>query len=51
MLSFAGQFGLGGEFSLEFWYEIEDYAVMDHWDKVIAADPQKYGQVFEEFAE
>jgi hypothetical protein len=47
----AGQFGLAGQYSIEFWYEIEDYAVMDRWDEVIAADPQKYGPLFQKFGE
>lgn len=49
--TFASQFGLGGEYSLEFWYEVDDYAVMDVWDKVIADDPGKYGPMFLKFAE
>lgn len=49
--TFAGQFGLSGEYGIEMWYEIEDYAVMDKWDEVIGADPQKYGPAFVEFVE
>ncbi len=46
---YASQFGLGGEYSIEIWYEVENYAVMDQWDEDIAADPQKFGPIFEEF--
>ena len=49
--TFAAQFGLGGEYGLEFWYEVDNYAVMDVWDKVISDDPGKYGPVFVKFAE
>ena len=49
--TFAGQFGLSGEYGIEFWYELENYAVMDLWDKDVAANPQKYGSIFQEFNE
>ncbi len=39
---FATQFGLGQALDLEFWFEIEDYAVMDRWDADMAANPQNY---------
>lgn len=49
--TYAGQFGLSGDYGIEFWYEVDNYAVMDRWDEAIAADPQEYGPLFEEFAE
>lgn len=49
--TYAAQFGLGGAYNLEFWYEIDDYAVMDAWDKVMSEDPGKYGPKFAKFAE
>jgi len=39
---YAVQFGLGGEYSLEFWSEIEDYASLDRLDEDILANPRKY---------
>ena len=30
---FAGQFGLGGEYTIEIWQEIESYAAFDKMDK------------------
>jgi hypothetical protein len=47
--AYASQFGLGDEYGLEIWIEIENYAVMDRWDKDIEANPQKYGPFFTEF--
>ena len=46
---FASQFGLGRRHNIEFWYEIDDYAVMDKWDDDIAADAAKWGPIFDEF--
>jgi hypothetical protein len=46
---YATQFGLGAEYNIEFWYELENYAVLDEWDKAFDADPEKYGSVFQEF--
>lgn len=31
------------------WLEIENYQVMDLWDQDIAANPQRYGSIFQEF--
>jgi hypothetical protein len=39
--SYAVQFGLGGEYSVETWTEIEDYAAMDEMDKWIIEDPER----------
>ena len=49
--AYAGQFGLSGTYSYEIWTEIENYAVMDRWDEVIAADPEKYGPTLREYGE
>ena len=47
--SYASQFGLGGEYGIEFWFELENYAVLDQWNDVMAAEPQKYGPMFQKF--
>lgn len=39
---FATQFGLGGEYSIEIWQEIEHYAAFDQMDKDILDNPEKY---------
>ncbi|SRR6266498_618576 len=45
---FAAQFGLGsGEFNLEIWQEIENYATLDQMDKWIIEDPKKAAEVRE----
>ncbi len=46
---YATQFGLGGEYSLEFWYEVENYAALDKWDEAFEADPEKYGPALQGF--
>jgi len=38
---YAGQFGLAGEYDIEIWQEIENYAVMDSMDKWIEEDPKR----------
>jgi hypothetical protein len=38
---YAGQFGLAGEYDIEIWEEIEDYAAMDAMDKWIEEDPKR----------
>ena len=38
---YAGQFGLGGEYDLEIWQEIENYAAMDQMDTWILEDPER----------
>lgn len=49
--AYATQFGLGGVYNIEIWYELENYAVMDQWDEEIAADPEKYGSILKEYGE
>jgi hypothetical protein len=44
---YAGQFGLGGEYDIEIWQEIENYAAMDHWDAWIVEDPERAAKVRE----
>jgi len=40
--AYAAQFRLGGEYGLEIWIEIENYASYDRLDEDILANPQKY---------
>lgn len=40
--AYGRQFGLGGEYVLEIWREVEDYASFDRLDEDILANPQKY---------
>jgi hypothetical protein len=47
--TYAGQFGLSGDYGLEFWYEVEDYGVMDRWDADILERPDEYGPIFKEY--
>lgn len=49
--TFAGQFNLGRKHGLEFWFEIDNFAVLDAWDADMAADPGKYGPQWAEFAD
>lgn len=49
--AYAVQFSLGGEYSLEFWTEIEDYSVLDKWDADILKNPAKHGPMFKEYTE
>jgi hypothetical protein len=49
--AFASQFGLGRRHGFEFWFEIEDYAVLSQWDTGMAANPQKYGPLWVEYVE
>ena len=44
---FAGQFGLGGEYDIEIWQEIENYAALDQIDKWLIDDPDKAAEVRE----
>ena len=37
--AYATQFGLGGEYDLEVWQEIENYAAFDQMDERFAKDP------------
>jgi len=39
--SYAVQFGLGGEYFIETWTEIEDYAAMGEMDKWVIDDPDR----------
>ena len=39
--SYAVQFGLGGEYAIETWVEIEDYAAMDVMDNWWIEDPER----------
>jgi len=40
--AYAAQFALGGEYGLEIWVEMENYAAYDRWDEDLVANPQKY---------
>ncbi len=40
--AYAAQFFLGGEYSLEIWMEMENYAAYDRMDEDMFANPQKY---------
>jgi len=42
---YAGQFGLGGEYSIEIWQEIENYAVLDQIDSFIIEDPKRDAEI------
>jgi hypothetical protein len=44
---YAGQFGLGGEYDIEIWQEIENYAAMDQMDTWILEDPERAEKVRE----
>jgi hypothetical protein len=41
--AYTVQFGLGGEYGIEIWSEVEDYASFDRLDEDILDNPQKYG--------
>ena len=45
--AYAAQFGLGGEYGLEIWREVENYASFDRLDEDLDANPQKYAAWFE----
>ena len=49
--TFATQFGLGQDQGYEFWFEIEDYAVLDQWDADMIKYPEKYGPGWVEYTE
>jgi hypothetical protein len=38
---YAGQFGLGGEYTIEIWQEIENYAALDQIDTWFIEDPEQ----------
>lgn len=42
MKAYAVQFGLGGEYGLEIWREIKNYASYDRLDEDMLANPGKY---------
>ncbi len=48
--SYAVQFGLGGEYTIEIWAEMENYASFDLADKDYIQNPQKYS-AFKEIPE
>ena len=39
---YAAQFGLGEEYAIEIWQEIENYAAFDRMDQDIFEHPEKY---------
>jgi len=45
--AYAVQFKFGGEYGLEIWREIEDYASFDRLDEDILANPKKYAAYVE----
>jgi hypothetical protein len=40
--AYGVQFSLGGDYGLEIWLEIENYAAYDRLDEDLEANPQKY---------
>jgi|SoiMetStandDraft_5_1073268.scaffolds.fasta_scaffold552163_1 hypothetical protein len=46
--AYAVQFGLGGEYSVEIWQEIDGYAALDKWATEFRAQRQNY-DLFGEF--
>lgn len=40
--AYAAQFGLGGEYGLEIWMEMENYAALDRIDEDLEANREKY---------
>jgi len=44
---YAGQFGLAGEYQIEIWEEIADYAAMDAMDKWFEEDPKRTARMIE----
>ena len=45
--AYGAQFGLGGEYGLEIWLEMENYAAYDRIDEDLEANPQKYAALRE----
>jgi hypothetical protein len=45
--AYATQFQLGGEYSIEIWVEVKNYAYFDLLDKDIEQNPQKYSPLRE----
>ncbi len=48
---YASQFGIGRKHGFEFWFEIENYAVLDKWDQALENEPEKYGPSWAEYTE
>lgn len=46
--AYAAQFSLGGDYFLEFWQEIENYAALDRWDEDMLQHPDKYSPMMKE---
>jgi hypothetical protein len=44
---YAGQFGLAGEYQIEIWEEIANYAAMDAMDKWFEEDPKRTARMIE----
>jgi len=44
---YAGQFGLGGEYGIEIWQELENYAAMDQMDNYIIEDLERAAENME----
>ena len=40
--AYGVQFGLGGEYALEIWLEVENYAAYDRADEDLESNPQNY---------
>ena len=45
--AYAVQFGLGGEYSIEIWAEVKNYAYFDLLDKDMEQNPQKFSPIKE----
>jgi hypothetical protein len=45
--TYAVQFRLGGEYVIEIWREVENYASLDQADEEIVSNPKKYGPFVE----
>ena len=48
---YASQFGLGGEYDIEIWQEIENYAAMDVMDAWTIEDPERAAKNIEYWQE
>ena len=42
---YASQFGLGGEYTIEVWQELENYATLDQMDAWIIKDPKRDAEI------
>ena len=45
--AYAAQFGLGSEYQIEVWLELESYSAFDQADQDVASNPQKYAALAE----